>query len=80
MQALLPRMRAAPQPVPVQPQPAADVGAYHISPSVLALAPGERARVGVTLCAQDTRICRELLAIDVSDRSFPPLSKTASSG
>lgn len=64
MQAQLPRVRGAPQ-------PAADVGAYRISPSVLMLGPGERARVGVTLCAPDTRTCHECLAIDVSDRFAP---------
>ena len=69
MQAQLPRMRGAPAPAP--PQPAADVGAYRIFPSVLLLAPGERARVGVTLCAPDTRTCHERLAIDVSDRCDP---------
>ena len=71
MQAQLPRVRGAAQPALAPPQPAANVGAYHISPSVLLLGPGERARMGVTLCAPDTRTCHERLAIDVSDRCAP---------
>ena len=75
MQAQLPRVRGAAPAPPAPPQPTTDVGAYHISPSVLLLAPGERACVGVTLCAPDTRTCHERLAIGVSDRSAPALSQ-----
>ena len=71
VQAQLPRMRGASQPATAPPKPAMDVGAYHVSPSVLMLGPGKRAHVDVTLRAQDTRVCQEHLAIDVSDRSAP---------
>lgn len=67
MQAQLPRMRGSAQPPP-SPEPSVEVGAYRIVPSMLIVAPGERARVAVTLRADVTRLCREQLVLDVSER------------
>ncbi len=74
--AQLPRLRGAPPPPPPPAEPAIDVGAFHVAPSALVIGPGERARVTVTLRDEGSRVCREQLMLDISDRSVlqPDLS------
>jgi len=68
-QAQLPRLRgASAQPPQSPPEPSMSIGAFSVTPSALVIAPGERARISVTLRAEGSRMCSEKLILDVSDR------------